>query len=89
VAYKAIRASRGKHTRAEPVAAIFEQGRGHNVGMFPEMEDQLCSWVPGDKSPDRLDAKVWAYTELMLDAPPSWASVHGLGQVEGFESRWT
>ena len=66
VSFKQVRASRGKHTRAEPVSALYEQGRVHHVGMFAEMEDQLCVWVPGDDSPDRLDALVWGLTELML-----------------------
>lgn len=72
VPYKAVRASRGKQTRAEPVATLFgmppvREARVHLVGGFPEMEDQLCTWVPGDAdSPDRLDALVWAITELML-----------------------
>lgn len=67
VAYKGVRASKGKTTRAEPVAALYEQRRCHHVGMFAELEDQLCTWVQGDKdSPDRLDALVWALTELML-----------------------
>lgn len=60
-------ASRGKHTRAEPVAALYEQGRVHHVGAFPRLEEQLTSWTPQDGgSPDRLDALVWAITELML-----------------------
>lgn len=67
VAFKQVRASKGKHTRAEPVAALYEQGKVHHVGMFAEMEDQMCQWVPGDASPDRLDALVWALTELMLE----------------------
>lgn len=64
-------ASRGKRTRAEPVAALYEQGSVHHVGTFAALEDQLCSWVPdsGMDSPDRLDAMVWALTELMLDDP--------------------
>ncbi len=67
VAYKKLHASRGKQARAEPVAALYEQGLVHHVGTFPELEDQLCSWVPGEgKSPDRLDALVWAITDLML-----------------------
>ena len=66
VPIKLVRASRGKHTRAEPVSALYEQGRIHHVGVFPELEDQLCTWVPGDDSPDRLDALVWGFTELML-----------------------
>lgn len=66
VNYKTIRATRGKYTRAEPVAAVYEQGRGHMVGIFPELEEELCSWVPGDDSPNRLDAMVWGFTELMI-----------------------
>lgn len=66
VSYKKVRASRGKQTRAEPIAALCEQNRVHHVGTFTELEDQLCEWVPGDKSPDRLDAYVWAFTELFL-----------------------
>jgi len=62
----AVWASKGKHTRAEPVAALYEQGRIHHVGMFAELEDQLCTWVPGEDSPDRLDALVWAFTNLMV-----------------------
>lgn len=67
--FKAVHASRGKRTRAEPVAALYEQGRVHHVGSFPELEDQLCTWDAGigEDSPDRLDALVWAFTELMLD----------------------
>jgi phage terminase large subunit-like protein len=57
-------ASRGKHTRAEPISMLWSQGRGHYVGAFPELEDQCCTWVPGEDSPDRMDAKVWALTEL-------------------------
>lgn len=64
-------ASKGKHTRAEPVAALYEQGRIHHVGTFPELESQLTSWTPEDAaSPDRLDALVWAMTDLMLGRKP-------------------
>lgn len=66
VSFKQVRASRNKQTRAEPVSALYEQGLVHHVGMLGELEDQLCTWVPGEKSPDRLDALVWAITELML-----------------------
>lgn len=59
VAYKAVRATRGKHTRAQPISALFEQGRWHMVGMYAMLEDELCSWVPGEDSPNRLDAMVW------------------------------
>ena len=62
-----VRASRGKLIRAEPVAALYEQGRVHHVGYFHELEDQLCEWEPGMASPDRMDALVWAMTELLLN----------------------
>jgi phage terminase large subunit-like protein len=65
VPFKAVHASRGKVIRAEPISALYEQKKVHHVGTFPELEDQLCEWVPGGKSPDRLDALVWALTELM------------------------
>jgi phage terminase large subunit-like protein len=63
-----VHASRGKATRAEPVAARYEQGRVHHFGQFPFLEDELCLWVPGDDSPNRLDALVWALTDLLLGA---------------------
>lgn len=68
VSYRALHASRGKVTRAEPISALYEQGRVHHVGEFAQLEDQLTTYVPGlfDGSPDRLDALVWALTELML-----------------------
>lgn len=91
VAYRAVIASKGKHTRAEPVAGLYEQGRVHHIGAWPALEDQMCTWVPGETSPDRLDAMVWAVTELVLahpvgaktaavpvDAPSHWK---GLGPV--------
>jgi phage terminase large subunit-like protein len=68
VPVKLVHASRGKATRAEPVAAVAEQGRDHHVGNFPALEDELCLWMPGDASPNRLDAKVWAITELLVSA---------------------
>ena len=72
VAYKAVSATRDKRTRAEPIATLYEQGRVHHVGPFETLEDQMCSWVPGEKSPDRMDALVWALTDLMLN--DSWGS---------------
>jgi phage terminase large subunit-like protein len=47
------------------VAQLYEQGKIHHVGVLVQLEDQLCSWVPGEKSPDRLDALVWLITEIM------------------------
>ncbi len=61
-----VHASRGKATRAEPIAAAAQQGHDHHAGSFPALEDELCLWCPGDASPNRLDAKVWMMTELML-----------------------
>lgn len=59
-----VHASRGKATRAEPIVALYEQNKVHHVGMFSNLEDEMCSWVPGAASPNRLDALVWACTEL-------------------------
>ena len=66
VPFKQVRASRGKQTRAEPVAALYEQNKVHHVGMFAELEDQMCQWMQGEDSPDRMDALVWVLTELMV-----------------------
>lgn len=69
VPYKAVHASRGKQARAEPVAALYEQGRVFHTRPFEELEDQLVTWTQeSGESPDRLDALVWALTELMLEA---------------------
>ena len=66
-----VRATRGKFLRAEPVAALYEQGRVLHAGRFPELEDQMCDFGPeglsNGRSPDRLDALVWALTSLMLE----------------------
>jgi predicted phage terminase large subunit-like protein len=66
VSYKSVRATRGKVLRAEPVAALYEKGRVHHVGMLEQLENQMCGWQPGQPSPDRIDALVWALTDLML-----------------------
>jgi predicted phage terminase large subunit-like protein len=65
VPYEVVSASDGKRTRAEPVAALYEQHRVHHVGLFPELEDQMTSWTGTGKSPDRLDAAVWALTPFL------------------------
>lgn len=62
-----VHASRGKYVRAEPVSALYEQGKVHHIGTFPELEDELCEWEPGKKSPNRLDALVWAISYLAGD----------------------
>ena len=65
LSYRAVRATRGKIARAEPVAALYEQGRVHHVGRFPELEEEMTGFTPGSpNSPDRLDALVWAVTIL-------------------------
>ncbi len=66
--FRDVNASRGKYARAEPISALYEQGRVHHVGTFPDLEDQMCTWTPkgpADVSPDRMDALVWAITHLI------------------------
>jgi len=75
VSYRKVTASRGKYVRAEPVSALWEQGRAHNVGLFGSLEDQMCNFTPDlDRaafgSPDRVDALVWGYTFLMVKSRP-------------------
>ena len=66
---KYVNASRGKAARAEPVSVMYQRGLVHHAGVFSELESQLTTWVPGlGKSPDRLDALVWGFTELLLDS---------------------
>ena len=75
VPIKRIRASRGKRLRAEPVAALYEQGRVHHVGTYPDLEDQMASFTgDGGEHDDRVDAMVHALTEVMLDTagPGIW-----------------
>jgi phage terminase large subunit-like protein len=71
VPLKAVHATRGKYIRAEPVSQLYEQGKIHHVGSFPNLEDQMCEFTPDGNmgySPDRLDAMVWGFTELMVGA---------------------
>ena len=79
VAYRKVTASRGKRMRAEPIAALYEQGRVHHVGSgLEQLEEQMCTWTPESKgSPDRLDALVWALTDLGLGAAPRKARFRG------------
>jgi len=68
IPFKSVHATRGKAIRAEPIAALYEQGKWHHLGAFPQLEDQMCEWMPNEpnqKSPDRLDAHVWAAVELV------------------------
>jgi len=70
VSYRAVRASRGKIARAEPVASLYEQGRVFHCAPMPQLEDQMAEMTQGgfvgSGSPDRVDALVWALTELLL-----------------------
>lgn len=76
-AFKEVVASRGKAVRAEPISALYEQGRVHHVGDLSDLEDQMCNFTAagyvGEGSPDRADALVWALTELMLEDEASVA----------------
>lgn len=66
-----VRATKGKHVRAEPISALYQQGRVRHVGSFPELESQMTqmttSGYQGEGSPDRVDAMVWAFTDLFPD----------------------
>jgi phage terminase large subunit-like protein len=76
IPYKSVHATRDKLTRAEPVAALYEQGKAHHVGEFLDAELEMTSWSAkaGEKSPNRIDAIVWGATELILDASEfSWS----------------
>jgi phage terminase large subunit-like protein len=68
ISYRSVHAAQGKLTRVEPVAALYEQGKVHHVGAHARLEEQLTIWDPiaSTKSPDRLDALVWAISELLL-----------------------
>ena len=69
VAYASVRASKGKVTRAEPVSSLYEQRRVHHYGAFPALEEQMTTYVPAmtSTSPDRMDALVYALTDLIVD----------------------
>jgi phage terminase large subunit-like protein len=81
VSYRAVHASRGKQARAEPISALYEQSRVHHVGLFARLEDQMTAFVPGQsasgESPDRVDALVWALSELMVSTSRARALVFG------------
>lgn len=84
VPYKGVHATRGKAVRAEPISALYEQGRVHHIGALESLEEEMLSWNPSDtavKSPDRVDALVWALTEL-IGAPAAGRFV-----IQGVERR--
>lgn len=85
---KLVHASKNKITRAEPVATAYERGRVHHVGIFDKLEEQMCNYVPGERdSPDRLDALVWAMTELIVGKQVLTAVSMGENEL-GAESYW-
>jgi phage terminase large subunit-like protein len=78
---KKVTATRGKQLRAEPISSLYEQGRVHHHGYFAELETQMCEWTPiSNESPDRLDALVWAITELTTGS----SSMMGLAALADF-----
>jgi predicted phage terminase large subunit-like protein len=83
VPIKMVVASRGKQFRAEPVASWYEQHRVHHVGEFPTLEDQMTGWDPAESgpSPDRVDALVWALTELMGGPGPMKINAESLAKL--------
>ena len=88
VSFKKVTASRGKITRAEPAQNLMAEHRLHHVGHFPETEDQQCNYVPGDPSPDRMDAYVWCFWELVLRLGRPDVDTSALGEIDDYKSRW-
>jgi len=85
IPFESVHASRGKAIRAEPISALYEQGRIHHFGTFPELEDQMVEWVPGSgKSPDRVDALTWSLSSLELNNDSYIHSVNDSNAVVGY-----
>ena len=82
IPFKGVFARRGKISRAEPIAALYEKGIIYHAGHFPELEDQMCGftvdhiYAKHTKSTDRVDALVWALTELMLMGEAGMPKIH-------------
>lgn len=82
IPFKGVFARRGKISRAEPIAALYEKGVIYHAGYFPQLEDQMCGftidhiYAKNSKSPDRVDALVWALTELMLVGEAGMPKIH-------------
>ena len=90
--YKAVHASRGKVARAEPVAALYERGRVRHAGVFPELEAEMGAMTAagfrGTGSPDRVDALVWAVTELLIAGAPRACRDCGCCDRDDREGAW-
>lgn len=87
IPYKAVKASRGKVIRAEPISSLYEQEKIHHVGVFPDLEDQMCGFTVsgyiGERSPDRADALVWGMTEFfagMVKEERRWVPPQVIGR---------
>lgn len=93
VPIRLVHATRGKRVRAEPLAVLYdgsetneersEPGKVHHVGVFTELEDEMVTWTPDAESPDRMDALVWALTELMLKHPGGGKILQPTGRIPG------
>ncbi len=85
VPFEPVWASRGKYTRAEPVSALYARRWCHHLGVFPELEEQMTTWVLGERSPDRMDALVWAVSALFYapEAEPELIEFEGV-QISPF-----
>lgn len=78
ISFKGVFGKKGKHTRAEPVSALYEQNKIRHLGTpdeYQKLESQMINWTPGEDSPDRMDAMVWAFLELMVDSGPTSGGV--------------
>jgi phage terminase large subunit-like protein len=89
ISFKAVHASKGKRLRAEPVSALYEQGKVHHVGALHRLETEMCQWDPMDPrspSPNRVDALTYALTELMLNGgAPTFAFSGSLSIAHSYE----
>ncbi len=83
IPYTGVHATRNKLTRAEPVAALYEQGKAHHVGRFVELEYEQTTWAAkkGDKSPNRIDALVWGVAELLPDMAKKKTNLNALSSI--------
>lgn len=88
IPFEAVRASRGKQIRAEPVSTLYQRQYVHHVGTYPDLEWQMCNWIPGEKSPDRLDSLVWCATKILLGNIASGGMLIPLIQDDDIGQGW-
>ena len=89
IAFMNVTASRGKAIRAEPISALYEQGKIHHIGPMDSLENEMVSWLPNISSwsPNRMDALVWVLTELMLGSGGLEAACVGIDPPERLSPR--